>query len=286
MSHGKPMWELLKECAEKLTRAGKTPFTRGDLIKCVQQSNPEYGKNSLNPMIQGITENLKGGAPGGDGKNILRSVGTGQFVLNVGGSETTYPSRKSAIPSPVPAPHQTLQSQIMATYTTEDEIRDSIMQILYIRLGAPETWSGEGKTASFNLKPEFPDFICEAENPLPYILPNKVTLTHKSDILISNHKTERYISIEIKHRSAVTDQFKCRSYDMHHLRQHYGKNLLGILVYVKADSGISVDHARDICYEFHHFFAIPSDSRNTPTVWEPFIQAILSYLKEKITTGG
>jgi len=34
-----------------------------------------------NPMIQGITENLKGGAPGGDGKNILYCIEKGKFIL-------------------------------------------------------------------------------------------------------------------------------------------------------------------------------------------------------------
>lgn len=33
-------------------------------------------------MIQGVTANLKGGAPGGVGKEILRSVGRGLFELN------------------------------------------------------------------------------------------------------------------------------------------------------------------------------------------------------------
>lgn len=32
-------------------------------------------------MIQGITDNLKGGAPGTVGKNILHGVSRGQFVL-------------------------------------------------------------------------------------------------------------------------------------------------------------------------------------------------------------
>jgi len=275
------MWELLKECAEELTRAGRTPFTRGDLIQCVQRSHPQYGKNSLNPMIQGITVNLKGGAPGAVGKNILRSVGTGQFVLNMGSSETAYPARIPVISSPVPPTHQPSQSPTPGTHTTEEDIRNLLMSILYDRLGAQNTWSGDGKTASFDLKPEFPDFICEAEKPLQYRLPNNATLSHVSDILISRHNIERYISIEIKHRSAVTDQFKCRSYDMHHLRLQYGKKLLGILVYVKADTGLGFDHAKDICYDFHHFFGIPSSSINTPAVWDAFFQAITSFLNEK-----
>jgi len=37
MTRGKPNWILLKECAEKLTREGKTPFTRRQLIDCVHE---------------------------------------------------------------------------------------------------------------------------------------------------------------------------------------------------------------------------------------------------------
>ena len=71
MSCNKPNWILLKECAEELTKAGKTPFTRKQLIECIHEKYPERGKSSLNPMIQGMTVNRKGGAPGGIGKNVF-----------------------------------------------------------------------------------------------------------------------------------------------------------------------------------------------------------------------
>ena len=60
---------------------GISPFTRVDIIKCVQQKNPSYRPDSINPIIQGLTDNLKGGAQGAVGKNILHSVGRGLFVL-------------------------------------------------------------------------------------------------------------------------------------------------------------------------------------------------------------
>jgi len=77
----RPNWLLLKECAEDLSREGKVPFTRKQLIDCVQLKYSGRGKSSLNPMIQGITVNLKNGAPGGRDKNILISVGRGLFKL-------------------------------------------------------------------------------------------------------------------------------------------------------------------------------------------------------------
>lgn len=62
-----------------------TPFTRGDLIRRVQRRYPDCWPDSINPIIQGLTDNLRGGAPGAAGKNLLHSVGRGQFVLKSSG---------------------------------------------------------------------------------------------------------------------------------------------------------------------------------------------------------
>jgi len=79
-----PIWKLVQLCAQGLTKRGVTPFKRSDLIHCVQSKNPKYKANSINPIIQGVTDNLRGGAPGAIGKNILHSVGRGLFVLREG----------------------------------------------------------------------------------------------------------------------------------------------------------------------------------------------------------
>lgn len=76
------IWELIEQCSRELTKNGVSPFTRADIIRCVQMKNSAYGPNSINPIIQGLTDNLKGGAPGAVGKGILHSVGRNQFVLN------------------------------------------------------------------------------------------------------------------------------------------------------------------------------------------------------------
>jgi len=76
------IWMLVEQCARELTENGISPFTRADIIKCVQRKNAAYGPNSINPIIQGLTDNLHGGAPGAVGKNILHSVGRGLFVLS------------------------------------------------------------------------------------------------------------------------------------------------------------------------------------------------------------
>lgn len=75
------IWKLVEQGARELTENGISPFTRSDIIKYVQGKNPEYGADSINPIIQGLTDNLQGGAPGAVGKNILHSVGRGFFVL-------------------------------------------------------------------------------------------------------------------------------------------------------------------------------------------------------------
>lgn len=73
--------KLLEGCAETLTADGKAPFSRGDLIECVQRNQPRYGPDSINPIIQGVTVNLRGGASGAVGRNILYSVARGRFIL-------------------------------------------------------------------------------------------------------------------------------------------------------------------------------------------------------------
>jgi hypothetical protein len=78
------IWRLVQRCARELTKNGMTPFTRGDLVRCVQRANPSYGANAISPIIQGVTDNLQGGAPGAVGKNILHRVGRGLFVLKDG----------------------------------------------------------------------------------------------------------------------------------------------------------------------------------------------------------
>jgi len=77
-----PIWKLVEEAARELTENGISPFTRSNLIEYVQRKNASYGSDSINPIIQGLTDNLKGGAPGAVGKNMLHCVGRGLFLLS------------------------------------------------------------------------------------------------------------------------------------------------------------------------------------------------------------
>ena len=93
MTCGKPNWQLLKEAGEGLTKEVKSPFTRRQLIERVWTLHPGIGENTLNPMIQGMTINLKGGAPGGLGKDVFYSVERGMFEMYTGRKGESIPSK-------------------------------------------------------------------------------------------------------------------------------------------------------------------------------------------------
>lgn len=231
-----PMWQLIEQCARALTEAGNTPFTRGDIIECVKQRAPKAKSGSLNPVIQGITDNLQGGAPGATGKDILHSVGRGKFVLR---SETDSDGIKS--PRGDLEPDQCRMGNgstavwAHAMPEREEGLRDEIVQLLRPRL------SDAG-------------CVVEAEGSVTYRLPDGTMLRHASDILIHGPGAERQVSIELKYKSAVTDQFKCRSYDAAHMKEQHGEAILTIMVFARAGSGISIERARSICHAFDRFY--------------------------------
>ena len=120
------IWKLVEEAARELTENGVSPFTRADLIRNVQMKNASYGPDSINPIIQGLTDNLKGGAPGAVGKNILHSVGRGLFVLSdksqvhissPSGSESSRKPKKE-----IPRPAYSLKQQTSEIFLSEDKV--------------------------------------------------------------------------------------------------------------------------------------------------------------------
>ena len=232
-----PMWRLLQQCAHALTEAGRVPFTRGDLIECVKQHVPMARPGSINPVIQGLTDNLKGGAQGATGKAILHSVGRGRFVLgNHAGAEETGSDRSrhesgvsgSRTASPPSASRKMPQK--------EEELRDELLELLRPRLRDT-------------------GYVAEAEGTTRYRLPDGTVLRHASDILISKPGSEKQVSVELKYKSAVTDQFKSRAYDAAHMKEQHGQNILTIMVFARANAGISIEHARSICHPFDRFYA-------------------------------
>ena len=231
-----PMWRLLHQCALKLTKAGHAPFTRANLIACVRETAPDAKDNSLNPIIQGITDNLKGGAPGADGKRILHSVGRGKFELlashEQGVEARDLKTRGMDARSVVEPLTSTSDSRLPES---ETELRDIVLTLLREQLRDA-------------------DCVAEPEGRVSYHVPSGQEFGHASDILISTPTSAKRVSIEIKYRSAVTDQFKYRAYDAIHMKHQHGDALLTAMLYAKTNSGISIGRARSICYSFDRFY--------------------------------
>ncbi len=162
---------------------------------------------------------------------------------------------------------------------TEADIRDQIMRVLHYRLGKLGSWADSGQNLYFELCGELSGYRCSAEGRLSYLVGGS-EISHASDILISSDERGRSVSIEIKHRSAVTDQFKARSYDMIHLKEQYGDDLLGVMVYVKSPgTGISADRAEAICYPFDYFMSVKASSIKITSSWDDLVARILEFLR-------
>ena len=166
---------------------------------------------------------------------------------------------------------------------SEGVIRDFLFQILCDRIGKMGTMRGEAKVASFKVKGSFGGGICSVEGALDYTLPTGSKHSHKNDILIES-ASGKYIVLEVKFLSSVPDQFKARSFDMLNLKRTFGKQLVGIMVYLHVPrAGISAEQAHAICYPFDHFFGLEArDSQDLLDLmdlgklekWEPLLKAV------------
>ncbi|MCZ6753391.1 MAG: hypothetical protein O7E51_16385 [Acidobacteria bacterium] len=163
---------------------------------------------------------------------------------------------------------------------TESEIRDLLMAALYRRIGVNGSMVGEGKAASFSIERLHCVGGCVAEGALEYPLPCGTRLSHASDILVTFHRVgqagneQQYISIEIKHTSAVTDQFKCRSYDMGHMKQQLGAALYGIMLFVRAGKGIGFQRAKAICHPFDDFVGVDIFKESLDTAFDQVLEKV------------
>lgn len=126
---GAPIWQLVEDCARELTRNGIVPFTRGDIISCIRRKNPKCGEDSINPIIQGVTVNAKGGAPGSTDKNILFRVERGRYVLTDAAKEYKSGSRGFIREDSVVNKRKTRESQVGLS---EDELKGHLENWLSI----------------------------------------------------------------------------------------------------------------------------------------------------------
>ena len=128
----------------------------------------------------------------------------------------------------------------------EKELRDKILSILQQSL----------KGADLELKPE---------GRVPYRLPCGTEVTHASDILVSRRGSPKQVSVEIKYKSAVTDQFKCRAYDALHMKREHDDRILLVMLFAKVNKkGISIERAKSFCYTFDRFFGYEAKCFITP----------------------
>lgn len=233
---------MVQECARDLTRSGKTPFSRKDILDWIEERFPGTDSNSINPIIQGITDNLKGGAPGADGKNILHSVARGQFVL--------YSKKDAFAQQSTGLSHKIKNVEASSAELPEDEnsLRDHIINLLRPKL-------------RHRL-----DIAIEAEGVLAYTLPDGSKINHASDILLVQTPSGRKFSIELKYKSAVTDQFKCRAYDALHMKHEYGGNIHTMMLFVKTKSGVSIAQAQRLAYTFDSFIGVHAASFGNDTL--------------------
>lgn len=275
--------ELIAITARTLAgNEGTNQFTRRDIIKHINstllQDRPnKRNEQSLNRMIQALTVNAPGGSPGGGKyrKKLLWRVARGVMMLyNPQNHKTGKIIEKTGPPL---KRAKAVEAKLRRPVDSESKVRDFLLQILYYNLGEKETWRTEEMTQGFTVDSKYGDLECVSEGSLRYTLAPGDAISHKSDILVKDKKEGHHVSIEIKYRSAVTDQFKCRSYDILHLKQSYPK-LYGIMVYVKSDKGISPRHAKSICYPFDHFFSIPESEIYNPKKWEPLLSRIREQL--------
>jgi len=250
-------------------------------------------EQSLNPMIQALTVNAPGGAPGGGiyRKKLLWRTGRGQLVLYNKERHRVGQAVREAISipqaenmpedlqktEPIAPPEEQAEGTSAQLLESESRVRDFLMQLLYYNLGEKDSWTKQKGIAAFTLDKKYRNLECISEGSLQYKLPSGYTMSHKSDILIHDKTGNHHISIEIKHRSAVTDQFKCRTYDILHLKQTHPK-LHGIIIYVKRATGISPTHAKSICYPFDYFISVAEQEIYNPQKWEN----LLSNVKEKL----
>jgi hypothetical protein len=81
MKYKKPIVKLIEEAAKTIVKSGKCSFTRMKIIKELQKVYPDINDSTVRPMIQGMTLNIPGGAPGALDKNVFLWVQRGKFVL-------------------------------------------------------------------------------------------------------------------------------------------------------------------------------------------------------------
>lgn len=81
-------WELLLDAAKQLSGEGESQFTRAQLIERVRRVDPSRHRATLDPIIQGMTDNASGGPLSACG-HVFHRVGRGEYVMLDGAGQGT-----------------------------------------------------------------------------------------------------------------------------------------------------------------------------------------------------
>jgi len=117
----------------------------------------------------------------------------------------------------------------VAREESEDLIRSGCFQEWFNRLGRPDSLSGTGKDARFELREPYGPGDCRVEGKLSYTLPSAEKMFHTNDILLSRGSNQ-FFAVECKFLSAVSDQFKARAFDMLQIKRTLGEQVIGIML--------------------------------------------------------
>lgn len=172
---------------------------------------------------------------------------------------------------------------------SEDPLTEKIMRYFYNIAEDSESFLVNHNNVEFDFFISKIKFRCQTKKGLVYRLPNGYIITHEADIVITRNENltdayvmnpdHRFVSIEIKHKSSVTDAFKSRSYDMLHLRKEYPL-CLGIMMYIR-ERNLTIETAKQYCYPYQKFFGCKTEELTEEKI-KPLFEEIVKYLKEEI----
>lgn len=115
MRDTRPTWQLVLKAARELSHGTPEPFALADIIRSVQSVDPARGRTSIQPIVQGMTENAGTGPAAPCGK-VLRRVAHGIYTLrdDAAAPAVTAPSLAARPPRP-PRPAPVDVTQRLAT---------------------------------------------------------------------------------------------------------------------------------------------------------------------------
>ena len=176
---------------------------------------------------------------------------------------------------------------------SEAEIVKTIMRHFYEIAEKSESFKDHGSKQAFDFFISKTMYTCQTEIKVTYTLPNEFRPTHSADIVIAKsddavnwsqlNPSYRFVYIEVKHKSSVTDAFKARAYDMIHIKKEY-PSCMGVIIYVRERS-TRIEKAKEFCYPYNEFFGCKTEELTKERL-DPLFQKIVAHLKEGRAQSG